>query len=243
MTQPTPNSSIEIQELTKEFTIGSTTVSALRGVTTTISDGSFQFVLGPSGSGKSTLLYLLGALDRPTAGSITIDGQKINELSREDQDRFRRHEVGFVFQSFNLLSNLTAIENVLAPFLPIGVSADLRQRADHLLEQVGLGDRRQHRPRELSGGEQQRVAIARALLKQPKLVLADEPTGELDHKTGREVMGYLRQLHQDQGATVVVVTHDESYIEPGDEIMRLLDGAVVNGPQTDQSPAEFDTDE
>ena len=241
MNKPTPIPAIEIEELTKDFTIGSTTVRALRGVTTTISGGSFQFVLGPSGSGKSTLLYLLGALDRPTTGSITIDGRKVNELSREEQDRFRRHEVGFVFQSFNLLGNLTAIENVLAPFLPIGVSADLRQRADHLVEQVGLGDRRHHRPRELSGGEQQRVAIARALLKQPKLVLADEPTGELDHKTGGEVMGYLRGLREEQGTTVVVVTHDESYIEPGDKILRLLDGRVVSDPQPGNSPAETPT--
>ncbi|GIS59219.1 MAG: hypothetical protein CM1200mP2_14440 [Planctomycetaceae bacterium] len=133
-------------------------------------------MLGPSGSGKSTLLYLLGALDRPTTGSITIDGRKVNELSREEQDRFRRHEVGFVFQSFNLLGNLTAIENVLAPFLPIGVSADLRQRADHLSSKSDSVTAASS-PGELSGGEQQRVAIARALLKQPKFGLADEPTG------------------------------------------------------------------
>ena len=201
---------------------------ALRGITVTIASGSFQFVLGPSGSGKSTLLYLLGALDRPSGGTITIDGRKINELSRVDQDHFRRHEVGFVFQSFNLLGNLTALDNVLAPFLPIGVSGELRQRAEDLLVHVGLGDRQRHRPAELSGGEQQRVAIARALLKRPKLVLADEPTGELDHRTGAEVMGYLRDLREELGTTVVVVTHDESYIEPGDATLRLRDGQVVS---------------
>ena len=228
MTARSPISSIEIEDLTKEFTVGPTTVRALRGITVTIASGSFQFVLGPSGSGKSTLLYLLGALDRPSGGTITIDGRKINELSRVDQDHFRRHEVGFIFQSFNLLGNLTALENVLAPFLPIGVSAELRRQAEDLLGHVGLGDRRRHRPRELSGGEQQRVAIARALLKQPKLVLADEPTGELDHQTGAEVMGYLRGLRDELGTTVVVVTHDESYIEEGDVTLRLRDGLVVS---------------
>jgi putative ABC transport system ATP-binding protein len=228
MTQTSPVYSIEIEDLTKEFTIGPTTVRALRGVTARIVDGSFQFVLGPSGSGKSTLLYLLGALDRPSGGSITIDGRLINELSREEQDEFRRTEVGFVFQSFNLLGNLTALDNVLAPFLPIGVSGELRQRAEDLLVHVGLGDRQRHRPAELSGGEQQRVAIARALLKRPKLVLADEPTGELDHRTGAEVMGYLRDLRDELGTTVVVVTHDESYIEPGDATLRLRDGQVVS---------------
>ena len=222
------NHSIEIENLTKEFTIGPTTVRALRGISASIQAGSFQFVLGPSGSGKSTLLYLLGALDRPTAGSITVGGRQIDQLSRDDQDQFRRHEVGFVFQSFNLLSNLNALENVLAPFLPIGISNTLRQQAVDLLEHVGLGDRQQHRPAELSGGEQQRVAIARALLKQPKLVLADEPTGELDHETGAEVMGYLRNLRDEHGTTVVVVTHDESYIEDGDATLRLRDGLVVS---------------
>jgi len=228
MTQTSPGYSIEIEDLTKEFTIGPTTVRALRGVTARIVDGSFQFVLGPSGSGKSTLLYLLGALDRPSGGSISIDGRLINELSREEQDEYRRTEVGFVFQSFNLLGNLSALDNVLAPFLPIGVSGELRQRAEDLLVHVGLGDRQRHRPAELSGGEQQRVAIARALLKRPKLVLADEPTGELDHQTGAEVMGYLRDLREELGTTVVVVTHDESYIEPGDATLRLRDGQVVS---------------
>ena len=228
MTTTSSNPAIEIVDLTKEFTIGPTTVRALRGVSTTIASGSFQFVLGPSGSGKSTLLYLLGALDRPSGGSIIADGRAINELSRDDQDYFRRNEVGFVFQSFNLLGNLTALENVLAPFFPVGVSGELRKRATDLLDHVGLADRQQHRPRELSGGEQQRVAIARALLKQPKLVLADEPTGELDHQTGAEVMGYLRGLRDEMGTTVVVVTHDESYIDPGDQTLRLRDGLVVS---------------
>ncbi len=222
------NHAIEIKNLTKEFAVGSTTVRALRGISAFIQAGSFQFVLGPSGSGKSTLLYLLGALDRPTAGSITVGGRQIDRLSRDDQDQFRRHDVGFVFQSFNLLGNLNALENVLAPFLPIGINNTLRQQAVDLLEHVGLGDRQQHRPAELSGGEQQRVAIARALLKQPKLVLADEPTGELDHKTGAEVMGYLRNLRDEHGTTVVVVTHDESYIEDGDATLRLRDGLVVS---------------
>lgn len=218
---------IRIENVTREFSLGTTTVRALRGVTTEIARGSFQFVLGPSGSGKSTLLYLLGALDQPSGGSIEVDGRRIEEMSDSEKDQFRRNEVGFVFQSFNLLGNLTALDNVLVPFLPVGVKPALRRQAEELLDRVGLGHRKGHRPHELSGGEQQRVAIARALLKQPQLVLADEPTGELDHATGAEVIGYLRTLNADHGATVVVVTHDESYVEAGDRVLRLRDGRIV----------------
>jgi putative ABC transport system ATP-binding protein len=184
-------------------------------------------VLGPSGSGKSTLLQLLGALDEPTSGEITIGGSKLSGMSSRERDRFRREQVGFVFQSFNLLSNLTAIENVIVPFLPTGVSAALRTRGIELLRQVGLGERCDHRPNQLSGGEQQRVAIARALLKRPKLVLADEPTGELDSETGAEVYRLLRHLRDEQQTTVIVVTHDASFIRPEDRILRLRDGRLL----------------
>ena len=219
---------IRVKNLTMDFQLGSTVVHALRDVTLSIPAGSFQFILGPSGSGKSTLLYLLGALDRPTSGSIEVAGQRFEEMTTAEQDDFRRHEVGFVFQNYNLLGNLTALDNVLAPFLPLGVSSELRARAASLLGEVGLADRVGHRPRELSGGEQQRVAIARALLKEPQLVLADEPTGELDHATGSEVMQCLRQLQQSLGTTVVVVTHDESYVGDGDAVLRLRDGQLVD---------------
>ncbi len=189
--------------------------------------GSFSFIVGPSGSGKSTLLYLIGALDEPTSGEIVVDGRKLRGMTQVERDNYRRSEVGFIFQSFNLLNNLTAVENVLVPFLPKGVPMELRQRAVELLNRVGLSGRLDHRPNQLSGGEQQRVAIARALLKDPKLVLADEPTGELDSKTGQEVFAYLRQLHQSQQTTVVVVTHDERYFTPTDRIITLSDGQVA----------------
>ena len=218
---------IQLTNVTKTHSRGETTVHALRGVTGEIEAGAFTFVVGPSGSGKSTLLYLLGALEEPTSGEIRIDGRVLSTLSRTERDDFRRTQVGFVFQSFNLLGNLNAVDNVLVPFLPRGMSSELKERAVEILKRVGLSDRLTHRPSQLSGGEQQRVAIARALLKQPRLILADEPTGELDSQNGAEVFGYLRQLHQEQGTTVVVVTHDERYITGSDTVWRLRDGMLV----------------
>jgi putative ABC transport system ATP-binding protein len=218
---------IDVDTVTKTHLRGETEVRALRGVTCRIPAGSFTFVLGPSGSGKSTLLYLIGALDEPTGGRIVVDGRALGELTAAERDDYRRRTVGFVFQNFNLLSNLTAVDNVLVPWLPRGVSTELRVRAVALLERVGLGNRLDHRPNQLSGGEQQRVAIARALLKDPKLVLADEPTGELDSETGLEVFGYLRRLHAEQGATVVVVSHDRQYLAAGDRVLRLRDGQLA----------------
>jgi putative ABC transport system ATP-binding protein len=157
-------------------------------------------------------------------------------MSPKDKDQFRRSDVGFIFQSFNLLSNLTAVENVLVPFLPRGIPGELRRRAEELLNRVGLADRMDHRPNQLSGGEQQRVAIARALLKHPKLVLADEPTGELDSESGQEVFAYLRELHQSQNTTVIVVTHDQRYFTQNDRIITLRDGHVVEESSV-QNPA------
>lgn len=218
---------IDIHDLTKVHHRGETQVQALRGVSCQVPSGSFTFIVGPSGSGKSTLLYLIGALDAPTSGEISVEGRRLSELTNRERDEYRRTQVGFVFQSFNLLTNLTALENVLVPFLPRGVSPDLRRQAIDLLRQVGLGERIEHRPNQLSGGEQQRVAIARALLKQPRLVLADEPTGELDSQSGAEVFGYLRGVHRERQTTVIVVTHDERYIEPTDRIIRLRDGRIV----------------
>ncbi|HUQ69103.1 MAG TPA: ABC transporter ATP-binding protein, partial [Planctomycetaceae bacterium] len=171
---------IEVDRVSKIHRQGQLDVAALREISCTIPDGSFTFILGPSGSGKSTLLYLLGGLDEPTTGEVRIGGRSLQSMSSRDRDRFRRNDVGFVFQNFNLLANLTAVDNVLVPFLPQGVSVMQRQRARELLDRLGLATRMEHRPNQLSGGEQQRVAIARALLKQPQLILADEPTGELD---------------------------------------------------------------
>ncbi len=218
---------IKLQDVSRSHTVGTTTVHALRNVTAEIPDGAFAFIVGPSGSGKSTLLYLIGALDDLSGGDIEVDGISLSSLSPSGRDAFRRDTLGFIFQSFNLLPNLTAVENVLVPFLAKGVSRELRQQAIDLLESVGLKDRVEHRPLELSGGEQQRVAIARALLKDPKIILADEPTGELDSKTGAGVIECLRGLNREHGATVVIVTHDQSYIEDGDVILEIRDGELI----------------
>lgn len=218
---------IELCDVTKIYRRGETDVRALRGVTGVIADGSFTFIVGTSGSGKSTLLYLLGALDQPTSGEIIVNGRKLSALTVPERDAFRRDDVGFVFQNFNLLSNLNAVENVLVPFWPRGVSTLEQTAARDLLRRVGLGERLDHLPRQLSGGEQQRVAIARALLKRPRFVLADEPTGELDSESGAEVYRCLRELHEESGATVVVVTHDRSHIQPGDRVLTLRDGRNV----------------
>ncbi len=219
---------VRLSDVTKTHRRGQTEVYALRGVTCEISTGSFTFVVGPSGCGKSTLLHLIGALDEPSSGAIRVRDRLIGEFSAKERDEYRRHEVGFVFQNFNLLSNLNALDNVLVPYLPSGVSTELKGRAVELLEQVGLGDRLDHRPNQLSGGEQQRVAIARALLKRPSLVLADEPTGELDSQNGAEIFQHLRRLRDDLQSTVVVVTHHQGYISDGDQVLQLLDGRLVS---------------
>lgn len=224
-----PDAFVQVDHLVKSYRRGQAEVSVLRGIDCAIAESSFTFIVGPSGSGKSTLLYLLGGLDRPTAGEISIDGQKLSQLSAGQLDQLRREQIGFIFQSFNLLKTLTCLDNVLAPFIPTGESKSKRAVAEHLLERVGLADRMHHRPNELSGGEQQRVAIARAVLKQPKLILADEPTGELDSETGRAVFSILRELNAEQGTTVITVTHDHRYMEHGDLILQMQDGQFVTG--------------
>jgi putative ABC transport system ATP-binding protein len=198
----------------------------LRGLSCRIGRGRFAFIVGPSGSGKSTLLYLMGALDRPDSGQILVDGRDLVRMSEAEQNAYRRDRVGFIFQSFNLISNLTAVDNVLVPFLPRGVVPEMRERAADLLRGVGLGDRLDHRPYQMSGGEQQRVAIARALIKDPILVLADEPTGELDSKTGDEIYRILRRLQTQRQTTLVVVTHDRRFITPGDLVLEIQDGQL-----------------
>ncbi len=211
----------------KTYRRGTRDVAAVRGVTMGIEPGRATFILGPSGSGKSTLLHLLGALDRPTAGRIWAGGRDLTSLSDEALSRFRRTSVGFVFQSFHLLPTLAAIDNVRVPLVPQGVTRADRARAEGLLERVGLRDRRTHRPSELSGGEQQRVAIARALIADPPLILADEPTGELDSATGAAVMQLLREAVQERGKTFAIVTHESSLVQPGDRMVRIRDGAIV----------------
>ena len=194
---------IEVVNVYKSYRSGSRWVQALRGLSCRIEQGRFAFIVGPSGSGKSSLLYLLGAIDRPTSGEIFIDGQHLGKMTESAQNAYRRDRVGFIFQSFNLISNLTALENVLVPFLPKGMTTELRQRAVDLLSQVGLEDRLDHRPYQLSGGEQQRVAIAQAAIEAaPIPLLADEPTGELDSRTGDEIStrfcGVCRSLREQQ---------------------------------------------
>ncbi|MBM82323.1 MAG: ABC transporter ATP-binding protein [Planctomycetaceae bacterium] len=218
---------IDIQGVTKVHKRGETEVHALRGVSCQIEKGALTFILGPSGSGKSTLLYLIGALDEPTAGKIIVADRSLGEFSESERDEYRRNDVGFIFQNFNLIGNLDSVDNVLAPFIPQGISSEQRTRAVELLEQVGMGERLDHRPNQLSGGEQQRVAIARALLKQPSIVLADEPTGELDSENGAEVFSYLRRLQSNIESTIVVVTHDQSYVQESDRVVRLKDGRVA----------------
>ena len=217
---------IDVVDVRKWYQSGDRRVEALRGITCRIARGRFAFIVGPSGSGKSTLLYLLGALDRPNLGTIRIDGQDLTAMSEGEQNAYRRDRVGFIFQSFNLISNLTAIENVLVPFLPRGLSDGQRDRAAELLRDVGLGGRLDHRPYQMSGGEQQRVAIARALIKDPVLVRADEPTGELDSKTGDEIYRILRRLQDQHQTTLVVVTHDRRFITPDDQVLEIEDGRL-----------------
>jgi putative ABC transport system ATP-binding protein len=220
---------IEVVKVFKSYRSGSRSVHALRGLSCRIEQGRFVFIVGPSGSGKSSLLYLLGAIDRPTSGAIIVDGQDLGKMSEAAQNLYRRERVGFIFQSFNLISNLTALENVLVPFMPKGVTPAMRQRAHDLLSHVGLEDRVDHRPYQLSGGEQQRVAIARALVKQPILLLADEPTGELDSKTGDEIYTILRRMQESSGTTCVVVTHDRRFITPDDLVLEIQDGELAHG--------------
>jgi putative ABC transport system ATP-binding protein len=219
---------IDVVNVHKSYRSGSRSVAALRGVSCRIDRGRCAFIVGPSGSGKSTLLYLIGAIDRPSSGEIIVDGQDLVTMSEASQNIYRRDQIGFIFQSFNLISNLTALENVLVPFMPRGVTPEQRQRAVDLLTEVGLGDRLDHRPYQLSGGEQQRVAIARALVKQPILVLADEPTGELDSKTGDEIYTILRRLQESFQTTLVVVTHDRRFITPDDLVLEIEDGQLAN---------------
>jgi putative ABC transport system ATP-binding protein len=227
---------IEVVHVEKSYRSGSRLVRALRGISCSIDRGRFAFIVGPSGSGKSTLLYLLGAIDRPNSGKIIVDGQDLVTMSEAAQNVYRRDRIGFIFQSFNLISNLTALENVLVPFLPRGVTPELRERGVDLLTEVGLGERLDHRPYQLSGGEQQRVAIARALVKRPILVLADEPTGELDSKSGDEIYTILRRLQESSQTTLVVVTHDRRFIMPDDLVLEIQDGQLA-GRNGSPSPA------
>ncbi|MBV8078271.1 MAG: ABC transporter ATP-binding protein [Planctomycetaceae bacterium] len=218
---------IEATDVHKTFRRGEREVEVLRGISCRIPKGQCAFVVGPSGSGKSTLLYLLGALDRPTRGAIRVGGQDLSTMTEAERDAYRRDRVGFIFQSFNLMQNLTALENVLIPFRMRRVPKAARRAAIELLAEVGLEERMNHRPYQMSGGEQQRVAIARALIKDPSVILADEPAGELDSRNGDEIYRILRRLQSARRTTLVVVTHDRRPIVPDDRILEIQDGRLA----------------
>jgi len=208
--------------------MGEVDVSALNGVDLQVEAGEFMSIMGPSGSGKTTLLNLIGALDRPTEGRVRIKGTDISGLNDDELAELRNREIGFVFQFFNLVARISALKNVEMPMAFAGVSQDERKRqAKELLESVGLGERIDHKPTELSGGEQQRVAIARALVNNPSVVLCDEPTGNVDSKTGKEVMEILRKLNREQQQTFVIVTHDPLVAESVDRIAHMQDGVII----------------
>jgi putative ABC transport system ATP-binding protein len=223
-----PAKEIEILKMVKEYGTGDNRVPVLRGVDLTIERGEIVALMGPSGSGKSTLLNILGCLDRPTRGTFLLGGRDVSKLSRGEQAWVRLHYLGFIFQSFHLLGDSTVLENVSVPLFYAGVGREEREaRAMKYIERVGLKERVTHRPSELSGGQRQRVAIARALVNSPKVLLADEPTGALDTPTGIEVLALLKELHQETGLTMVLVTHDEEVAEVAHRTIYMRDGHVV----------------
>jgi len=218
---------LRVQEVKKSYRMGRIFVPALRGVSFRVEQGEFLTIFGPSGSGKSTLLHLIGCLDRPDGGEIVVDGHNILELSDDKLAQLRLAKIGFVFQFFNLLPRLTALRNVELPLTIVGLpEKESLERAREMLKLVGLEDRINHRPPELSGGEQQRVALARALINNPKIVLADEPTGNLDTKTGWEIVQLMNKLNDEKRQTFVVVTHDPQITETSDRIIHLRDGLI-----------------
>ncbi len=218
---------IETRDLTKVYKMGEVEVHALRGATLTIDRGEVVSIMGPSGSGKSTMMNILGCLDRPTSGTYTLDGSEVSKMSSDELAVIRNRKVGFVFQSFNLLPRSTALSNVELPMRYAGVTSGRDERAKAALIAVGLGDRAHHRPTELSGGQQQRVAIARALINDPAIVMADEPTGNLDSKSGDEIMELILNLNKEKGTTIIIVTHDPKIAQMTQRVIRLSDGVVV----------------
>jgi putative ABC transport system ATP-binding protein len=218
---------VELQSVSRVYSTGRLEVPALRDVTLSVADGEFLAIVGPSGSGKSTMMNIIGCLDRPTAGTYTLAGTRVADMSDDGLARLRSRTIGFVFQSYNLLPRTSALDNVGAPLLYQGVSRKERvKRSIAVLERLGLGDRLDHEPTELSGGQQQRVALARALVTEPALILADEPTGNLDTASGAEVMSLLRDLHG-QGRTIVLITHDADIASGAQRHVHLRDGSIV----------------
>jgi len=215
---------IEIRDIKKVYKMGEVEVHALRGVSFDIERGEVISIMGPSGSGKSTLMNMLGCLDRPTSGEYYLDGELVSTLTDDQLAIIRNKKVGFVFQSFNLLSRVSSLANVELPLRYAGVTSGRRDLARQTLEAVGLGDRTHHRPTELSGGQQQRVAVARAIINNPSIIMADEPTGNLDSKVGQEIMDLLLSLNKERGTTLIIVTHDPTIAEQTERVIRLMDG-------------------
>jgi len=236
---------IRIENLTKVYTLGDVAVRALDGVSLTIDRGSFVTIMGPSGSGKSTFMNILGCLDHPTSGSYSLDGEDVGDLDRDQLADIRNRKIGFVFQQFNLLARTTALENVELPLLYSAEGADPgHERALNALRIVGLAGRADHRPSQLSGGQQQRVAIARSLINNPRIILADEPTGALDSRTSIEIMAIFQRLNREQGISIIVVTHEPDIAQYGQRIITFKDGRIVSDqPVRDRRNAEWELHE
>jgi putative ABC transport system ATP-binding protein len=223
---------IEVKNVYKSFELADTAVEVLRDVSLEVEKGDFISIMGPSGSGKSTLLYLMGGLDRVSKGSIRVNGVEMAKLSDEAESRMRRNDIGFVFQAYNLIDNLTLEENILLPALLEGKpKREVMKKAEALMGTVGILKRRNHTPKELSGGEQQRTAIARALINDPAILFADEPIGNLDSKTGQEILELLRTINREQGITILMVTHSEESTQYGKRVIRLKDGQIVGSAE------------
>jgi putative ABC transport system ATP-binding protein len=232
MTEPAGKALIQLEGITKIYDSGENAVQALRGVDVAVEQGAFASITGPSGSGKSTLMHILGCLDTPTSGKYWLDGQDVAEMTNRELAKVRNQKIGFVFQTFNLLPRATILKNVELPLLYAGVGRDdRRERAMAALERVGLANRHKHRPNELSGGQRQRVAIARALVNNPSLILADEPTGNLDQKTGSEIIDIFENLAGDE--TIILVTHDPAIAQRTHRRIKIVDGCIVDGDDID----------
>ena len=228
MKQGVGNIAVEGKHITKDFRLGAETTRVLKDISLQVMQGEFVSVMGPSGSGKSTLLYILGGLDTPTRGHVLLDGMDISRFGDEKMSRIRRQKIGFVFQFYNLIPNLNVEENIMLPLLLDGKKAcGYKKELDRILDVVGLSDRRRHTPRELSGGQQQRVAIARALIGSPEILFADEPTGNLDSRTGTEIMDLLREINKNIGQTIIMVTHSPEAAKSSSRVITVKDGVIV----------------